>query len=115
MKAWKVCDIRSEIGGCTVVFAETRSRAHALAMGTDCCEDAEWNDVRVKRIPAMDKMFKPGKCEMDWSDPDDRIALVKECGWFCCHEWLDRERDCPVCPAAEWCEDYQDWKEDSDR
>ena len=110
MKAWRVEDEASYKGGCTVVFAETRGKAHALALNTDCCEDAEWNDVRVTRIPAMDKHYR-GKWEMDWYNTEDRIALVKECGWFCNGEYLDRERDCPECPAAEWCGDYQDWKD----
>ena len=112
MKAWRVSDEMSDYGGCTVVFAETRGKAHALALNTDCCEDSEWCDVRVTRIPEMDKMWKPGKNEMDWCDTEDRIALVKECGWYCNHEYLDRDMDCPVCPAAEWCDDYKDWKED---
>lgn len=112
MKAWRVEDVESYEGGCTVVFAETRGKAHELALHTDCCVDAEWNDIRVTRIPAMDKMYH-GRTEMDWSEPEDRIALVKECGWYCNHGYLDRQRDCPVCPAADWCDDYQDWKTDA--
>lgn len=109
MKAWRVEDTESYEGGCTVVFAETRGKAHDLARHTDCCEDAEWCDIRVTRIPAMDKMWKPGKTEMNWLDPEDRIALVKECGFYC----LDVYREyCEKCPAAEWCDNYQDWKED---
>ena len=109
MKAWRVEDTESYEGGCTVVFAETRGKAHDAARRTDCCEDAEWCDIRVTRIPAMDKMWNPGKTEMNWCDPEDRIALVKECRWYC----LDVDREyCEKCPAAEWCDDYQDWKED---
>ena len=107
MKAWRVCDKADYVGGSTVVFAETRGKAHELALHTDCCEDAEWNDVRVTRIPAMDKMYR-GKDEMDWYEPEDRIALVKE-GWYC----LDCDIEyCEKCPAAEWCGHYQDWKDD---
>lgn len=109
MKAWRVEDTKSYEGGCTVVFAETRGKARYLAQGTDCCVNAEWCDIRVTRIPEMDKMWEPGKKEMDWYKAEDRIALVKECGWFCNHEYLDREKDCPNCLASEWCEDYQDW------
>ena len=108
MKAWTVSDDASYERGCTVVFAETRGKAHELALHTDCCEDAEWNDIRVRRNPAMDKMYR-GRTEMDWYEPEDRIALVKECGWYCID--VDREY-CEECPAAQWCEDYQDWKED---
>ena len=56
----------------------------------------------------------PAKFWRDWNKPEDRIALVKECGWFCDHEYLDRENDCPECPAVEWCEDYQDWLADKE-
>ena len=107
MKAWTVSDKSYYEGGCTVVFAETRGKAHALAMNTDCCEYADWNDVHVVRNPAMDKMYR-GKDEMDWYEPEDRIVLVKECGWYCSD--VDREY-CEGCPAAEWCDDYQEWKE----
>ena len=113
MKAWRVEDIYAYEDGCAVVFAETRGKAHALAQNTDCCEDAEWCDIRVTRIPEMDKMWKPGKKEMDWCNAEDRIALVKECGWSCNDEYLDRERDCPECPAAEWCGPYLDWKKEA--
>lgn len=106
MKAWKVWDNWGE--GSTVVFAETRGKAHALARSTDCCEDSEWNDIHVRRFPEMDKMWKPGKWEMDWYDPEDRTALVK-CGWSC----LEPEyEDCEHCPAKEWCCQYEDAKED---
>lgn len=110
MKAWRVSDEAAYEDGCTVVFAETRGKAHALALNTDCCEDAEWNDVRVTRLPAMDKMYK-GRKEMDWCNAEDRIALVKECGWSCSYETLDRD-ECSYCPAAEFCDSYQDWKAD---
>jgi len=114
MKAWRVEDVRSCEGGVTVVFAESRGKAHALAMNTEICEDADWNDVYVRRLPVMDKMYKPGKVEMDWNCPEDRIALVKECGWYCNNDYVDRETDCAACPAADYCDNYQDWKEDPD-
>ena len=112
MKAWRVSDEAAYENGCIVVFAETRGKAHALAMHTDFCEYAEWNDIRVTRLSAMDYMYKPGKVEMDWYNAEDRIALVKECGWSCLPDWLDMANDCPACPAAEHCDYYQDWKTD---
>lgn len=69
MKAWKVEDVVFYERGCTVVFAETRGKAHALALSTNCCEDTEWNDVRVTRIPAMDKHYR-GKWDQDWKDDE---------------------------------------------
>lgn len=114
MKAWCIRDEVAYEAGCTVVFAETRGKAHALALNTDCCEDAEWNDVRVTRLPAMDCMYKPGKVEMDWYNAEDRIALVKECGWHCIDEYYDSD-DCKKCPAAEWCDYYQDWLAENEK
>jgi len=108
MKAWHVLDDDSERGN-TVVFAETRGKAHQLAMHTDACEDSNWNDVRVLRMPSMDSHWEPGKWQMDWCLAKDRIALVKE-GWHCIEPRFDT--DCPNCPAAEWCGPYQDYLED---
>lgn len=108
MKAWRVEDTQSYEGGCTVVFAETRGKAHDLARYTDCCEDAEWNDIRVTRMPELDDKWEPGKKEMDWYKTEDRIELVK-LGWYC----LDVDREyCIECEAAEWCGNYQDWKDE---
>lgn len=115
MKAWKVYDETAYEAGSTVVFAETRGKAHALALNTDWGEGAEWNDVRVTRLPAMDCMYKPGKVEMDWYNAEDRIALVKDGGWSCIDEWLDRESDCPYCPARAYCGDYQDWLAENEK
>ena len=111
LKAWRIQDEYSYEGGCTVVFAETRGKAHAIAMGTECCEDAEWTDIRVTRLPLMDGKDR-GRHEINWDDPEDRIALVRDCGWSCSEEYLDREHDCPNCPAAEWCGSYIDWKKE---
>lgn len=104
MKAWLIRNEQSYENWCTVVFAETRGKAHALAMHSDCCEGAEWKDVRVTRLPVMDAMCKD-RTEMDWYDPDDRIALVKECNWECAEPEDD---ECLVCPANAWCGHYED-------
>lgn len=103
MKAWVVNDDYRD--GMAVVFAETRGKAHQMAMKTDACEDSEWNDIRVRRMPCMDSHWEPGKWEMDWYLDEDRIALVKE-GWYCIEPQYDKA--CPTCPAAEWCGPYQD-------
>lgn len=111
MKAWGARDEKSEEYECTCVYAETRGKAHALALRTDCCEGAEWNDVRVWRMPEMDKYYR-GCSEADWYNSADRIALVSECGWSCNPEYLERD-DCMICPANLWCGNYQDWKEEA--
>lgn len=105
MKAWHVNDEKSYEGGSAIVFAETRGKAHQLALRTDACEDAEWNDVRVLRAPAFDKYYTEGKWEMDWYTKADRIAMVQN-GWSCLEPEWD---DCKFCEASEWCGPYQDY------
>ena len=53
MKAWLVKD-KDEYYA-TVVFAETRGKARALAMHTDACEDVDFCDIEVRRKPQIDK------------------------------------------------------------
>ena len=39
---------------------------------------------------------------MDWSDPKDRVALVKECSFCCRHPIAE---DCKGCSAKEFCDE----------
>ena len=51
MKAWLV---REKDEFCAeVVFAETRGKARSLALSTDCCEDANFTDIEVRRMPEV--------------------------------------------------------------
>lgn len=105
MKAWLV---REKDEFCaTVVFAETRGKARALAMQTETCEDVEFVNIEANRKPQMDKYYTDGKKEMDWFNSKDRIALVKDCGFVCDLDYLERE-DCDNCPAKEYCDRYAD-------
>lgn len=105
MKAWLA---RVEgVTGATLVFAETRGKARSLAMSTECCEDADFCDIEVYRKPQMDKYYVEGKKEMDWYNSKDRIALVKDCGFFCDLDYWEREY-CDTCPAKEYCDSYKD-------
>ena len=112
MKAWLV---REKDEFCaTVVFAETRGKAKSMALNTECCEDADFCDIEVHREPQMDKYYIDGKTEMDWLNPKDRIALVKECGFICHRDYFEPE-DCESCSAREHCDQYKDYlKENSD-
>lgn len=105
MKAWLV---REKDEYCaTVVFAETRGKARALAMHTETCEDANFCDIDVHRRPELDKYYVDGKKEMDWFNSKDRIALVKDGGFSCSPDYWEPE-DCETCPAKEYCDRYQD-------
>ena len=105
MKAWLVRE-KDEVCA-TVVFAETRGKARALAINTEACEDANFTDIEVRRNPQMDKYYTEGKEEMDWSNSKDRIALVKDCGFECDRDYWERE-DCDTCPAKDYCDRYKD-------
>ena len=101
MKAWLV---REKDEFCaTVVFAETRGKARAMAMYTETCENADFLDIEVHRKPQMDKYYVEGKKEMDWFNSKDRIALVKDCNFTCGDDYKD---DCETCSAKEYCDYY---------
>ena len=105
MKAWLV---REKHEMCSaVVFAETRGKARALALATDACEDAEFCNIDVCRMPLLDKYYVDGKKEMDWNNHIDRIALVKDGGFYCDPIYWEPE-DCENCPAREYCDRSQD-------
>lgn len=101
MKAWLVRE-KDEFFA-TVVFAETRGKARSIAMHTEACEDVDFCDIEVTRKPQLDKYYSDGRVEMDWDNPEDRIALVKECGFRCSDDTLEHI-DCSDCPAKEYCE-----------
>ncbi len=105
MKAWLVR--KKDRFDATVVFAETRGKARALARQTEACEDVDFCDIEVNRRPQMDKYYRDGKREMDWYNSKDRIALVKDCGFVCDSDYWERE-DCDTCSAKEYCDTYQD-------
>ena len=106
---YKAYCARPKWGDCsTVVFAESRGKAKSIAMSTKACEDVNFLNLEVYRLPNMDKYYKPDKSEMDWLDPEDRIALVKDAGFRC--EYVELE-ECKQCPAREYCSEYEDCKQ----
>ena len=109
MKAWLARD-KDEFCA-TVVFAETRGKAKVIAMHTETCEDTDFIDIEVRRKPQMDKYYTEGKKEMDWFNSKDRIALVKDCGFYCDRDYWEFA-DCEVCSAKEYCDHYQDIRSD---
>lgn len=103
IKAWMVRD-RDEFEA-TVVFAETREKARVAAQWTDACDGARYIDIEAHRCKEADKYYCDGKTELDWNDPEDRIALVKDCGFAC--EYVEPYM-CESCSAKEYCEDYRE-------
>ena len=106
MKAWLVRE-KDEFAA-TVVFAETRGKARAIAMHTDACEDVDFLNIEVHRMKEADKYYQEGKRELYWFNDADRVALVKDCGFHCDPYELPDLEYCSDCPAREWCGPYQD-------
>lgn len=82
----------------TIVFAENATQAKIIAQATDCCGDAPFIDIRVKRVPGLDKLYK-GHAEADWYDAETRIILVRDYCWRC---W-EPSWECDNCPAKQYC------------
>lgn len=110
---YKAYCARSKYGDCcsTVVFAESRGKAKSIAMSTEACEDVDFLNLEVYRLPHMDKYYKPGKTEMNWYDPEDRIALVKDADFYC--EYIELT-ECEQCPAREYCDKWEAYMEEND-
>lgn len=105
MKAWIVRE-KGEFEA-TVVFAETRGQAKVRALYTDMLECSDFMSIDVRRAKEADKFYKPGKRELDWFDTEDRIALVKDCGFTCSPDTHCAEK-CAICPAKDYCDDYME-------
>ena len=110
MKAWRAEDKYNSEGYSTVVFAETASKAKAIALYTDACEDANFTDIRVTRIKDLDGAYR-GLSELDWEHPDDRIAMVKH-GWHCLYP--NEDEKCTLCPASAFCDSYQEYLKETE-
>ena len=103
MKAW-VVRTKYEFYA-AVVFAETSGKAKSVALNTEEFEYKDFTDLEVCRVPEMDKYYKDGKSRMDWLDPQDRLALVKDCGFYC--EYIEIE-ECKTCSAREFCSEWEE-------
>lgn len=90
---------REKDGDCaTIVFAENTTQAKMIVKSCDCCEDAEYINIRVSRMPEADKLYK-GLSEIDWYDDETRLALVRDFGWQC----NEPSFECDICPAKTFC------------
>ena len=97
MKAYKVNDKHDFYS--TIVFAETPGKARAKALGTDTCEDSQFIDIEVHRVPKADCLYTDEKFEIDWYNDADRLFMVKELGWAC---W-EPSWECESCVAKQYC------------
>ncbi len=98
MKAWLIG--RDYHEGCIAVFAPTREKARQIALLTEDFSDERYIDLRCYREPRIDKYYKRGKEIMDFNDPADKLALVKDAEFYC----LDyNEQTCAKCDIKKYC------------
>ena len=102
MKAYKISDLKGYCEYSTIVFAESRGKAKAIAITTDSFNDYDYTEISARRVPKLDKYYR-GESEMDWYNTEDRIAMVKEAGFSCSLDYWEEE-DCLECPAWQWCD-----------
>ena len=105
MKAYKAWDEKALDPCATIVFAENKREAKKRAMKTDTCEEANFIDIRVKRVKEADYLYK-GSSEIDWYDEETRIALVRDFGWSC----YDISWECEKCVAKKYCSWFEEEK-----
>lgn len=102
MKAWLVREKDEFVA--TIVFAETRGQAKVAAQWTDVCDGVDFMEIECRRMKEADKYYRPGKSELDWENPEDRIAMVKDCGFTC--DWdAQSVNECAQCSAKEFCDE----------
>ena len=65
MKAWQANSEYSE--GSVVLFAETAGKAKQIALKTDELCEEKYVDIRVNRLPKIDRFYKEGKTIVDWN------------------------------------------------
>ena len=91
MKAWLIRENDTE--SCEVIFAETRGKAKSMALTTDTFSECDFCDLETRRVCNIDKYYTNGKRCMDWNNQQDRLALVKECGFSCSDECFGEFED----------------------
>ena len=99
MKAYKAYSGSMPEYGSTIVFAESRGKAKSIVKHLEGFDDLDFTDIRVNRCERADSLYK-GDREIDWYDPDSRLVLVRDLGWYCYYE------DCEKCIAKEYCLEY---------
>ena len=106
-KAYKVTDRVGYSEYSIIVFADTPGRAVSRALRTDEFHIGDWDFTQLKAIrePTLDTSYH-GKSVMDWDDMEDRVAMVKEAGFYCDPDYTILD-DCKDCLAKDWCSTYE--------
>lgn len=112
MKAYAVDDRQGYSEYSVVVFAESRGKAIVAALGTDEFPYADWSytELRAIRNPELDKYYQGRQC-MDWDNPDDRLAMVRDGGYHCAEDAFYPD-DCAKCSGKDYCSRYEEYLEE---
>ncbi|MGN0907416.1 MAG: hypothetical protein ACI4NM_09735 [Bullifex sp.] len=79
-KAWEY-ECYDPDDGILIFFADTRNKAKQIAYEWDSYY-RKYIDISVSRVPELDYLNHESGYEMNWSNHDDREAMVK-IGMFC--------------------------------
>lgn len=112
MKAWYVMDKYGYAEYAVIVFAETKGKAVSLAIGTEEFPKYDWDftELRARRKPALDGAYR-GSWRMEWDNDEDRLAMVRLCGFHCDDDAFDPD-DCVNCVAKDDCSKYEEYLEE---
>lgn len=104
MKAYIVTTTDDD-NGSDFVWAENASEAKQKAQFCECCEDADWIDIRVKRYPDLDDLEDKCAKEGAWFTDEIRLILVRDHDWACIEPEYG---DCDSCCAKQYCHWHED-------
>ena len=108
-KAWSFYE--EEEGVIEVVFADTRGKARMYLKELDTFDNYSYIEISPRREKDLDYLDHEDGYVMDWNKEEDKIALVKNIGFYC----LNPDKDeCEECCAREWCSKYEDMRRKND-
>lgn len=112
MKAWYVTDRKGYSDYGIIIFAETRGKAIANALGTDEFPKYDWDftELSARRKPELDGAYR-GVWRMEWDNDEDRLAMVLWGGYYCDDDAFDPD-ECESCVAKDECSKYEEYLEE---
>lgn len=112
MKAYNVSDREGYSDYAVIVFAETRGKAIASALGTEEFPYCDWDftQLSARREPVLDGSYR-GAWRMEWDNDADRLAMVKLAGYYCNDDAFDPD-ECERCSGKDYCSRYEEYLEE---
>lgn len=104
MKAY--CAQVTDINVCIIVFAESANKAKSTALSFEPYGDCKYTDIRVKRIPELDRFYSGNPYTDYWQDLEVRKILIEKFGWYCLYPFREE------CERCQLCEEYERIKEE---